>query len=537
LLAITVVTGIAAGTASSSAQPARDHRPPPPPVERDHRAPPAPPAADYPREAPPPPHVEKFGARAGYVWAGGRWDWRAGKWEWMPGHWEHEQPGRRWNPARWDHQGDRWVLIEGGWVDGGPPPPAPAPTPAPPPPPAADYPREAPPPPRAEKFGVRAGYVWAAGRWDWRAGKWEWMPGHWEHEQPGRRWNPARWDHQGDRWVLVEGNWGDGAAVPPGPPPVNDDRPHQPPPPPRDEHIGARAGYVWAHGRWDWRAGKWEWMPGHWEHAQPGRQWREASWELRDGAYVLVDGTWIDTSAPPPPASGEPGPPPGPDDHPREWKLDRPVISSYWPVKGKIGSRIVIRGRNFPGDTMVMWNGTQIAGAKVEPERIVVAVPQGATSGLLSLRAGRHRELMVGNFEVADYDAAAEAQRQADAERRQAEQAWAERQKQLAKDRTARLAAIDQHHRELDASREQRREDRERQIRAQWDAAFLADPDTQAELTLHAQRVAELTRMREVAELSENSKLVVRIGVAQSREDDRHQSRMTALHGTFGRKP
>ena len=213
------------------------------------------------------------------------------------------------------------------------------------------------------------------------------------------------------------------------------------------------------------------------------------------------------------------------------------MVSSFWPVKGKAGSRIVIRGRNFPDDTIVLWNGTQVTGAKIEPERIVVVVPSGAASGLVSLRTGHRRELTVGNFEVANYDAEAEARRLAEEERHRAEQAWAERQKLLAKDRAARLAAIEQRHRELDETREQRRAERAREIRAKWEAAFLADPDTQAELTLHAQRVAELTRMREVAELSGNGKLVVRIGVAQSREDDRHQARMTALHDSFGRKP
>ena len=331
----------------------------------------------------------------------------------------------------------------------------------------------------------------------------------------------------------------------PPPPPVERDHrrtpppgdyPREAPPPPHDEHAGTRAGSVWAAGRWDWRAGKWEWLPGHWERERPGKRWNPGRWDHQGDRWVLVEGGWVDGAAPPPSPGAPPGPPP-PEEHHREWKLDRPVVSSYWPVKGKIGSRIVIRGRNFPNDTTVTWNGTQIAGAKVESERIVVAVPPGATSGMLSLRTGGHRELTVGNFEVANYDAEAEARRIADEERRKAEQAWADRQKQLAKDRAARQAAIDQHHRELDETREQRRAEREREIRAKWEAAFLADPDTQAELTLHAQRTAELARMREVAELSENSKLVVRIGVAQSREDDRHQARMTALHDSFGRKP
>ncbi|HEX8108193.1 MAG TPA: IPT/TIG domain-containing protein, partial [Kofleriaceae bacterium] len=171
--------------------------------------------------------------------------------------------------------------------------------------------------------------------------------------------------------------------------------------------MGARAGFVWAAGRWDWRAGKWEWLPGHWERERPGKRWNPGRWEQRDGAYVLIDGDWVDGSAAPPPPPGEPPGPPPDDrgDRHREWRLDRPVVSSYWPVKGKIGSRIVIRGRNFPDDTMVMWNGTRVTGAKIEPERIVVAVPPGAESGMLSLRTGRHRELTVGSFEVANYDA------------------------------------------------------------------------------------------------------------------------------------
>src|SRR5262249_4813332 len=86
LLAVAVVTGIRARAADSPAHPTRAPRPPPPPrVVRDHGR--QPPPGDSPREAPPPPHEEKFEARAGFVWAAGRWDWRGGKWEWLPGHW------------------------------------------------------------------------------------------------------------------------------------------------------------------------------------------------------------------------------------------------------------------------------------------------------------------------------------------------------------------------------------------------------------------------------------------------------------------
>jgi hypothetical protein len=293
---------------------------------------------------------------------------------------------------------------------------------------------------------------------------------------------------------------------------------------------------VFIRGRWDWRNGAWAWVDGHWERERAGKQWREARWEPRDGSYVLVDGEWVEAgaAAPPPPPAAEP---PDRRDHHREWKIERPMVSSYWPGKGKIGSRIAIHGRNFPGDTVVMWGGTQVTGAKVSPEVITIVVPPGATSGELALRTGRGRPLAIGNFEVADYDAAAEARRQADEARRKAEQDWAERQKLLARDRAARVAAAERHRQELAESREQRRAERLREIRAKWEAAFLTDPDTQSELTLHAERTAELMRAREVAELSENGKLVIRIGVAQSREDQRHQARMSALHDSFGRKP
>jgi hypothetical protein len=404
-----------------------------------------------------------------------------------------------------------------------------------PPPAADDYPHEAPPPPRAEAAAAaRAGYVWVGGRWNWHARKWEWVAGHWERERAGKRWTPGHWDKQGDHWAYADGAWADGGGPPP-----SDGRPHDAPPPPRDEHPNQRPGFVFLRGRWDWRNGKWEWAEGRWEAQRPGKQWREPRWEQRDGGYALIDGEWVDLGAgAPPPAAPPPGEPPGGRrDHRREWQLDRPVVSSYWPVKGKASGRVVIRGRNFPSDTVVLWGGAQVTGAKVDPEEIVVAVPAGAASGLISLRAGRGRDLVVGTYEVADYDAAAEAKRQADDARKRAEQDWANRQRDLAKDRAARTAALEQRHRQLADTREQRRLDRLKEIRAKWNATFLADPDTQAELVLHAQRAAELDRMREVAELSENGKLVVRIGVAQSREDARHQDRMTGLHDSFGRKP
>jgi IPT/TIG domain/WXXGXW repeat (2 copies) len=419
--------------------------------------------------------------------------------------------------------------------------------PPPPPEPAGAGPREAPPSPREEKIDApRAGFVWIRGRWDWKGGKWDWVPGHWERERAGKRWREGRWDRKGDTWIYVDGTWEAGDATPPGGP---DARPREAPPGPREEKMDPpRKGFVWVRGHWDWKGSKWDWVPGRWERERAGKKWREVRWELRDGYYTRVDGDWVDQNAAEPP----PGPPPGapppfvPDGRVpppegaegrrprREWKLERPVVSSYWPARGKEGTRIMIRGRNFPKDAMVVWAGAPVRAARVTEDQIVFQVPPGSASGPIAVRTGRGRDLAVGTFEVAAaYDPEAEAKKLEEERRKKAEAAWIERQKQLAKDRAAREAAWRQREEERARNREQRRAERAAALRAKWDRAFLADAETQDELTLHAQRVAELVRMREVAELSSNGKLAVRIDIAQAREDDRHEQRMAALKAGF----
>jgi hypothetical protein len=390
--------------------------------------------------------------------------------------------------------------------------------------------------------------VWISGRWDWRAGKWDWVAGHWERERAGKQWRQGRWDKKDNKWVYVDGEWVDASAPPPPvanppapPPPVVG--PTSAPPPPRAETPGAKAGFVWIEGQWDWRDNKWEWVAGHWERERAGKRWRKSRWEQRDGHWARVDGDWEDANAPSLPPNGNPGPlpphlppngNPGPLPPHHNWKLERPTVSSYWPTKGKAGTRVVIRGKNFPKEASVMFAGQQIKGAKVTADQIVFMIPGNATSGDISLHTGARRDLAVGSFEVAaSFDPVAE-QKRLEAERQKAAQAaWEARQAQLAKDRAARDAAMRQRQQEREASREQRRAERIAQIQAKWQRAFLADADTQDELTLHAQRVAEIERMRDIADLTANAKLAVRIEVAQSRENDRHAQRMTALEASF----
>jgi len=320
----------------------------------------------------------------------------------------------------------------------------------------------------------------------------------------------------------------------PPPGPANGQWPTEAPPPPREERVmAARAGFYWVKGRWDWRDRKWVWQEGRWEKEQSGRHWRDARWDHKGDHWEFADGGWEDGGMAP--VGHEPDPGPRHGEHRHEWKIDRPVVSSYWPNKGKVGTKVVIRGDNFPADAMVMWGGQEVKAAKITEHEIRFEVPAGATSATIMFHGGHERRpLIVGNFEVAsDFEPIADQKRIDDERRKAAEAAWNAQAAKWAKDRAAREAEYGRRWDEMEHNREQRRLEREREIRAKWEAAFLGDPDTQAELTLHARRVAELTRMKDVAAIQGEAKLGVRIEAATDRENARHDARMAALHDSF----
>jgi hypothetical protein len=70
-------------------------------------------------------------------------------------------------------------------------------------------------------------------------------------------------------------------------------------------------------------------------------------------------------------------------------------------------------------------------------------------------------------------------------------------------------------------------------LRGRWHRAFLATPQVQAELSLHAARNARLNRMLRVASYRQDRNLIVRIRFAMSREDSRHERRMQILKNAF----
>lgn len=211
-----------------------------------------------------------------------------------------------------------------------------------------------------------------------------------------------------------------------------------------------------------------------------------------------------------------------------------PVVNSYFPAKGDAGTKVTINGANFNSNLEVFLGDTKIAGAKITPTTITFKVPKRASDGVITVRgAGKRRALAVGQFNVVKFDYMAERKKREQERRKAAEEAWKQRQKQLAKDRAARLKALQAREAELAASREQRRAQRQAEMRARFKAAFLADEETQAEMALHAERLARLQRMLRLAEANSDGKLVVRIEIAVTRENERHDNRMAALEAAF----
>ncbi len=114
-----------------------------------------------------------------------------------------------------------------------------------------------------------------------------------------------------------------------------------------------------------------------------------------------------------------------------------------------------------------------------------------------------------------------------------AEARWKTRRPQLAKKEAERRANYQKRREQRIASRAERRRKRRAEIRAAWEAKFLADAKVQAELERHARRVARINRLRRLAEIKDRGKLVIRIEIVSMREDDHHAERLELLKANF----
>jgi hypothetical protein len=181
-----------------------------------------------------------------------------------------------------------------------------------------------------------------------------------------------------------------------------------------------------------------------------------------------------------------------------------------------------------------MYNGQEVPSAKVADRKVTFVVPKGPGDGMIVLMGGSNRRgLVVGKFDnTRKWDPKAEKQKDEELKKK-AEAEWKARKATLAKNKADRLKALMEREEELANTREERRHQRIEAIRAKWEAAFLSSEEAQAEIALHAERMARLDRMRRLAEANDDGKLVVRIDVAIERENGRHDTRMETLKANF----
>ncbi len=86
----------------------------------------------------------------------------------------------------------------------------------------------------------------------------------------------------------------------------------------------------------------------------------------------------------------------------------------------------------------------------------------------------------------------------------------------------------------LKETREERRTTVRAGLRAKWGADLLAKPAVNAELRLHAQRMAKLHQMKNVADDADKKNLVERVDKLIDKEKARHDARMDALKAKNG---
>lgn len=254
---------------------------------------------------------------------------------------------------------------------------------------------------------------------------------------------------------------------------------------------------------------------------------------LRYDGTDLALGQFDLLSAGPEPGYTEPPPPVGGPPPRRGGRFaDRPVVSSYWPREGLAGTDVSIRGRNFSNDIAVYYGGREVRPSRVRPNEIRFRVPRGAGSDVVLLRyPGGRRDLVVGQFEVtrAKFD-----RRSYDSELRDhGKRRWQERRAKLAADEAARLEALRLEEERLARERERRRHQRRAAIQKRFERAFLAEPEVQIELSIHAERMARLARMLRIAEARFQEDRVIRIEIASERERRRHDRRMNALRTSY----
>jgi hypothetical protein len=241
-----------------------------------------------------------------------------------------------------------------------------------------------------------------------------------------------------------------------------------------------------------------------------------------------------DQPAPPPDGIGDPVRPAGvvTGHANRRWR-EIPMVTDFSQNGGPSGDQVTIYGRHLGPEMRVIFGDEEIPSTLVGDRMITFVVPAGAPSRRIALEGGGRR-LLVGHYTSGRPDTFVAPAERARTRRQRAEAMWKQaRDASRTATRAEREAALVEREAALAASRATRRREQVDALRARWAQSFLAREEVQAELALHAERVARLERMRRLAEAGDRGPLVIRVRVAIDREAERHESRMKTLEAAF----
>ena len=191
--------------------------------------------------------------------------------------------------------------------------------------------------------------------------------------------------------------------------------------------------------------------------------------------------------------------------------MPRPVVTSFSPASGPVGTTVTVTGDNFVAGTKVILGDMLITPKYLSDNALAFEIPAGASDASISLDLpGSRRDLAVGSFNVllpvydGDDDGIG----------------------------YGHGGGYGKDHGYGKGGYKGKRWSRG-SIWNKYNRAFLRLPAVRAELSLHAERTARLNRMLRLS--LGRPGMTRRIQIALSREDRRHDNKMAALKAEWGR--
>jgi hypothetical protein len=86
-----------------------------------------------------------------------------------------------------------------------------------------------------------------------------------------------------------------------------------------------------------------------------------------------------------------------------DFVIPPPTITTYFPAVAAVGRLVVISGTNFSTvstGNIVKFNGTAAEVTEASSTQLTVTIPEGATTGAVSVRVGPHTATSANNFEI-----------------------------------------------------------------------------------------------------------------------------------------